>query len=76
MPCPPAPQSADIPPHEAVRILVRFARAEQATKAIIDLDGRYFGGRAVRATFFDLDRFDRLDLAPQDGEMEPEPAPA
>lgn len=31
--------------------------------AIIDLNGRYFGGRVVKACFYNLDRFRRLDLS-------------
>lgn len=30
--------------------------------AIIDLNGRYFGGRIVKACFYNLDKFRRLDL--------------
>ncbi|KAK1303597.1 hypothetical protein QJS10_CPB11g01774 [Acorus calamus] len=32
------------PAEEAVRIFVQFERSEETTKALIDLDGRYFGG--------------------------------
>ena len=32
--------------------------------AVIDLNGRYFGGRVVQASFFPPDRFSKLDLAP------------
>lgn len=35
--------------------------------AIIDLNGRYFGGRIVKACFYNLDKFRRLDLG---GEMD------
>ena len=31
--------------------------------AIVDLNGRYFGGRVVNGSFFNLDRFRRLDLS-------------
>lgn len=34
------------------------------TSAVIDLNGRYFGGRVVQASFFPEDRFSKLDLAP------------
>ena len=37
-------------------------------QSIIDLGGRFFGGRTVSATFFDEDRFDKQDLAPKAGE--------
>lgn len=30
-----------------------------------DLNGRYFGGRMITASYFDENRFDRLDLAPR-----------
>jgi hypothetical protein len=30
--------------------------------AIIDLNGRYFGGRTVKAGFYNLDKFRRYDL--------------
>jgi len=33
-----------VPPHEAVRIFIRFERVESAVKAAVDLDGRFFGG--------------------------------
>ena len=51
-------------PEEAVRIFIAFERSESATKAIVDLDGRFFGGRSVRASFYDEDRFAKNDLAP------------
>ncbi|XP_031561194.1 splicing factor 45-like [Actinia tenebrosa] len=48
---------------EAVRIFVEFQRVESAIKAVVDLNGRYFGGRSVKASFYNLDRFRCLDLA-------------
>ncbi|XP_047146616.1 splicing factor 45 isoform X1 [Hydra vulgaris] len=48
---------------EAVRIFVEFKRIESAVKALVDLNGRFFGGRSVSAQFYNLDRFRRLDLA-------------
>lgn len=35
------------PPEEAVRIFVKFERVEAATRALVDLQGRFFGGRQV-----------------------------
>ncbi|CAD7704880.1 unnamed protein product [Ostreobium quekettii] len=58
------------PPHEAVRIFVQFERPEESTKAVVALQGRYFGGRVVRAGFFDERRFDNCDLAPEPGEID------
>merc|ERR1712224_571875 len=52
----------DVEAEEAVRIFVEFERLESAIKAIVDLNGRFFGGRNVRACFYNLDRFRRLDL--------------
>lgn len=59
----------DFPSTEAVRIFVQFERAEQATKALVDLDGRFFGGRVVHANFYDEDRFNVNELAPLPGEI-------
>ncbi|KAH8938725.1 hypothetical protein BDL97_16G099300 [Sphagnum fallax] len=59
----------DFPVTEAVRIFVQFERPEQATKALVDLDGRFFGGRVVRASFYDEGRFSRNELAPSAGEV-------
>ncbi|KAI1299783.1 Splicing factor 45 [Halotydeus destructor] len=47
---------------EAVRIFVEFKRVESAIKAVVDLNGRFFGGRTVRAGFYEYERFKRLDL--------------
>lgn len=58
------------PAEEAVRIFVRFDRIETATKALVDMEGRFFGGRVVRATFFDEDKFDRNEFAPMAGEFD------
>jgi len=54
------PGAAEI---EAVRIFVEFKRMESAIKALVDLNGRFFGGRTVTALFYNLDKFRRLDLA-------------
>ncbi|RCV20573.1 hypothetical protein SETIT_4G067300v2 [Setaria italica] len=60
---------ADFPAEEAVRIFIQFERAEEATKALIDLQGRFFGGRLVQSSFFDEERFGRNELAPMPGEV-------
>ncbi|KAB0376687.1 hypothetical protein FD755_011131 [Muntiacus reevesi] len=36
-----------------------------AIKDVVDLNGRYFGGRVVKACFYNLDKFRVLDLAEQ-----------
>jgi len=59
-----------VPPTEAVRIFVQFTRQEAAVKAFIDLNGRYFGGRAVNATFYSEERFLTNNLAPGNDELE------
>ncbi|CAA2980172.1 DNA-damage-repair/toleration protein DRT111, chloroplastic-like [Olea europaea var. sylvestris] len=57
-------------PHdEAVRIFIQFERAEHATKALIELEGRFFGGRVVHACFYDEERFGNNELAPLPGEI-------
>ncbi|KAF3589188.1 hypothetical protein F2Q69_00028507 [Brassica cretica] len=60
---------ANFPTHEAVRIFVQFSRPEETTKALVDLDGRFFGGRTVRATFYDEVKFSKNELAPVPGEI-------
>ena len=60
---------AGFPADQAVRIFIEFDRIESATKALVDLEGRFFGGRTVRATFFDQDKFERAELAPIEGEQ-------
>lgn len=59
----------NFPVDEAVRIFVQFERPEETTKALIDLDGRYFGGRVVRASFYDEEKFNKNELAPMPGEI-------
>ncbi|KAI0209007.1 Splicing factor 45 [Lamellibrachia satsuma] len=53
------PNGAD---DEAVRIFLEFEKVEAAIKAVIDLNGRYFGGRIVRASFYNVDNFRTLKL--------------
>nr|CAG4635005.1 EOG090X0BIL [Alona affinis] len=47
---------------EAVRIFVEFKRMEAAIKAVIDLNGRFFGGRQVKAGFYNVERFLNMEL--------------
>ncbi|CAG5927015.1 unnamed protein product [Menidia menidia] len=56
---------AEVPDDEAVRIFLEFERVESAIKAVVDLNGRYFGGRVVKACFYNLDKFRILDLGEQ-----------
>ncbi|XP_055355161.1 splicing factor 45-like [Paramacrobiotus metropolitanus] len=51
------------PDDEAVRIFVEFAKVEQAVKAVVTMNGRFFGGRAVKAGFYDIDKFKKFQLA-------------
>jgi splicing factor 45 len=50
-----------LPPNEdeAVRVFVKFAEAEAASKAKKSLDQRWFGGRVVRCDFYDEFKFAR-----------------
>lgn len=52
------------PDDEAVRIFVQFFEHTAAIKAYSDLNGRFFGGRAVRADYFLEDAYIRKDYAP------------
>ncbi len=51
-----------VPESEAVRIFVRFATRAGAAAAVADLDGRFFDGRAVRAAYWNEDKFERREL--------------
>ncbi|KRX81189.1 Splicing factor 45 [Trichinella sp. T6] len=53
------PNASDV---DAVRIFVEFARVEQAIKAVVALNGRFFAGRSVMASFYDPEKFARLEL--------------
>ena len=53
----------NVPEEEAVRIFIEFERMEAAIKALVDLNGRFFGGRTVMASFYDDVRFKEFQLA-------------
>lgn len=46
-----------------VKILVEFTLAKEVESAINVLNGRYFGGRIVRAERYDQDMYDASDLS-------------
>jgi len=46
-------------PSLAIRIFVVFSGPAGAWTAIRALDGRFFGGRTVKARYFDESRFER-----------------
>lgn len=49
-------------PEDAVRIFVEFKRIESAIKAVVDLNGRFFGGRQVRAGFYSVEKLNNFQL--------------
>ncbi|CAH0758300.1 unnamed protein product [Diatraea saccharalis] len=53
----------DDPAHANVKIFVQFNESEEAAAAAGALNGRYFGGRTVRAALYDQDLFDHGDLS-------------
>eukprot|EP00887_Chlorella_sp_A99_P002204 scaffold21.g2204.t1 len=63
------PLPPGFPDAQAVRIFVQFERVEGATKALVALQGRFFGGRQLHASFFDESRYERSDLAPRPEEL-------
>jgi len=48
---------------EAVRIFLEFKRQECAIKALVDLNGRFFGGREVCASFYNVQDFQNNSLS-------------
>lgn len=52
----------DAHPEEAVRIFVEFKRIESAIKAVVDLNGRFFGGRQVKAGFYSVEKLNNYQL--------------
>jgi len=44
-------EKENVPEHEVVQIYLEFKRIECAIKALVDLNGRFFGGREVHAAF-------------------------
>ena len=53
-----------VPDDKAVRIFVEFKDEASSERAANDLNGRYFGGRVVSASFYDVNKFNRYELAP------------
>nr|ODN88273.1 hypothetical protein L203_02882 [Cryptococcus depauperatus CBS 7841] len=53
---PPPPE-----PEECLRVFVVFSGMAGAWRALKELDGRYFGGRNITATYFDEERFNKGD---------------
>lgn len=49
-------------PIGSIRIFVELKRIESAIKAVVDLNGRFFGGRQVRAEFYNCEKFENLML--------------
>merc|ERR1711920_330257 len=56
-----------LPDNEAVRIFLEYETIEGATKALIDMNGRCFGGRTVKARFYDEARYGNGDFDKKDG---------
>lgn len=53
-----------------VRIFVEMDGVEQAQQAVAALNGRYFDQKVISATFFDEDRFQKMELAPHASELQ------
>merc|ERR1712144_126409 len=51
-----------MPDEQAGRIFLQYERVEDAVKACDTFYARYFGGRTVRARYYDVDSFLKGDL--------------
>merc|ERR1712048_295860 len=52
-----------VPDDEAVRIFLEFDAVDSATKCLKDMSGRFFGGRKVKAQYYDEKSFGSNDLS-------------
>ncbi|CRK93176.1 CLUMA_CG006720, isoform A [Clunio marinus] len=50
----------NVTPEETVRIFVEFTRIESAIKALVDLNGRFFGGRQVKCVFYSSEKYENF----------------
>ena len=57
-----AEDAATLPIDEQVRIFVEFVSTQGAVAARAEMDGRFFGGRLVHASFFPEQRYDLHDF--------------
>jgi len=57
-----AAPASNLPPEEAVRLFVKFEKVEQAHQALVDLDGRFFAGRNVKADYYARDKFEKAEF--------------
>ena len=48
---------------EQVRIFVEFTNVAQTIKALVDLNGRFFAGRSIKAGFYPYDPYSNADYA-------------
>lgn len=54
----------ECPAEERVRTFVNFEKQESAVKAYREMNGRFFGGRQIAASFYDEVKFQKRDLGP------------
>lgn len=59
---------AGFPSREAVRIFVEFTDVQASARCAADMNGRYFGGRTVAASYYSEAMFESNELGPQPGE--------
>lgn len=63
-------KDGQVAPEKAVRIFTKFLRQESAMKALVDLNGRFFGGRTIDVVFFSEKRFNENDISPENDDFE------
>jgi splicing factor 45 len=59
-----------LPEEKRVRVFIQFQKQDAAVKAWKEMNGRYFGGRKLIASFYHEERFAKRSFEPDEEEFE------